>query len=167
MVCCGIQRKILTRARDFLPACPWKSVIEYVGKRVPNINPNVTTEEWLEQFFNSDRTESVLKLLGTHKLSQSLVEGAHCQTLYNTTRSGASESSSEIRHMRQERDSLIICGRTIETDMQSLRDAVSCFEAQFAHIPRLRGMLDVKRQKSNTLHADTLRLSRQFTPRLS
>ena len=43
--------------------------------------------------------------------------------------------------------------------MQSLRDAVSCFELHFAHVPRLRGMLDVKRQQSNTLHAGTLRLS--------
>ena len=39
-----------------------------------------------------------------HELSQSLVKGAHCQTLYVTSRSGASESSSEIHQVRHERE---------------------------------------------------------------
>ena len=41
-----------------------------------------------------------------HELSQSPFEGAHYQTLYNTSRA-APEMSSEIQPLRQERDSLI------------------------------------------------------------
>ena len=90
-----------------------------------------------------------------HELSQSLVQGAHCWTLYNTSGSGALESSSEIQ---QERDSLTIRCRSLETEMQRLRDAVSLVELQVAQVLRLRGMLEVQRQTSNTLQADVLRL---------
>ena len=53
-----------------------------------------------------------------HELSQSLVEGAHYQTLYNTSRSGASENSSDFLHLRQERDSLT----TLRTALVSKRE---------------------------------------------
>ena len=39
-----------------------------------------------------------------HELSQSLAEGSHCEILFTTNRSNASERSSEIQQLRQERD---------------------------------------------------------------
>ena len=41
-----------------------------------------------------------------HELSRSLAEGSHYQNLFTTSRSGASESSSDIQQLRQERDHL-------------------------------------------------------------
>ena len=93
-----------------------------------------------------------------HELSQSLVQGADCWTLYNTSGSGSLESSSEIQQLPQERDSLTTRCRSLETEMQRLRDAVSLVEPQVAQVLRLRGMLEVQRQTSNTLQADVLRL---------
>ena len=75
-----------------------------------------------------------------------------------TSRSGASESSSEIRQLRHERDSLTDSCRSLERETQRCRRALSSFETQIAQIPRSRGKLDVQRQKSNTLRADVLRL---------
>ena len=53
-----------------------------------------------------------------HELTQSLFEEARRQTLYTTSRSGASESSSENQQFRHERDSLITHCRSLETEMQ-------------------------------------------------
>ena len=45
-----------------------------------------------------------------------LVEGSHYQNLFTTSTSGASESSSEIQQLRQERDHLNVHGRNLETE---------------------------------------------------
>ena len=50
------------------------------------------------------------------ELSQSLVEGTHCQTLHTENRSGPSESLSEIQQLRHERDSLTTRCRNLETE---------------------------------------------------
>ena len=39
-----------------------------------------------------------------HELSQSLAEGSHCEILFTTSRSDASERSSENQQLRQKRD---------------------------------------------------------------
>ena len=36
-------------SHDVDGACLWTSVIQKVGKRFPNLDPNVTAEKWLEQ----------------------------------------------------------------------------------------------------------------------
>ena len=35
---------------DVYGACSWTSVIQKGSKRLPNIDPHVTAEQWLEQF---------------------------------------------------------------------------------------------------------------------
>ena len=90
--------------------------------------------------------EEVEKL--RYELSQS-------PTLYNTSRA-APESSSEIQPLRRERDSLITCCRSRETEIGRLRG--SRFFGR-GEIPRLRGMLEVERRKPNTLQAGVLRLT--------
>ena len=58
-----------------------------------------------------------------NELSQSLVQGAHHQTLYTTSRFGASESS-EMQQLRQERDSLTAHRRILETNVSCCSQSV-------------------------------------------
>ena len=65
-------------------------------------------------------------------LFQSLAERAHHRNLYTTSRSGASESSSDIQQLRQERDHLNVLGRILETETLACQSAVHSHEAQVA-----------------------------------
>ena len=49
-------------------------------------------------------------------LSRSLAEGSQCKNLNTTRRSGASESSSEIRSLRHEREHLTVHSRNLEIE---------------------------------------------------
>ena len=81
------------------------------------------------------------------ELSQSVAEGSHNQNLYMTSRFGASESSSEIRQLCQERDHLNFHGRNLERETLACPSAVRFLEPQVAHIPPLIGMFEVKRKR--------------------
>ena len=81
-----------------------------------------------------------------HEWSQSLAEGSQYQNLYTTSRSGASESSSDIQQSRHERDHLAAHCRNFETDTLACQSAVRSLEAQMVKIRRLRRMLEVKRK---------------------
>ena len=70
------------------------------------------------------------------ELSQSVAEGSHNQNLYMTSRFVASESSSEIRQLCQERDHLNFHGRNLEPGTLACPSAVRCLEPQVAHIRR-------------------------------
>ena len=93
-------------------------------------------------------------------MSQSPVGGAHNQTLHTASRSGVSVCSSEIQQLRHERATLTTHRRNLETESQKCQCALSSFEAQ------VRGMLEVKRQKSNSLQVDVLRRGAE-NPQLS
>ena len=97
------------------------------------------------------RQEKKLKIL-RHELSRSVVHGAQ-------SGSGASENASEIQQLRHERASLTSQCGSLDTETQGCQKCSQFFfEVQVAHIPRVRGMLDVERQKLNTLQADVVRL---------
>ena len=82
----------------------------------------------------------------SHELSQPLAEGSNYQNLCRTSRSGASESSAEIRQLRQERDHLNVHGRNLEIETPACQSAVRSVEAHVVQIPQLRGMLEVERK---------------------
>ena len=92
-----------------------------------------------------------------HELSQSLAEGSHYQNLCTTSRSGASEGSSEFLRLRQERDHLNVHGRNLETETPAFQRSVRSLEAQVAQIHQWRGMTEVEGQTSNTPQAEVLR----------
>ena len=50
----------------------------------------------------------------------------------------------------------------LKTETQRCQNAVGSFEAHIGQIPRLRGMIEVERQKSNTLQAEVLRLGANY-----
>ena len=60
--------------------------------------------------------------------------------------------------MLHDREHLTLPGPNSETESLRCQSAVGSLEAQGAKILRLRGMIEVERQKSNTLQADVLRL---------
>ena len=73
------------------------------------------------------------------ELSQSFAEASNYQSQCTTSRSGASESSSEIQPLRQERDHLNVHGRNLETETLACQSAVRFLDTQAAQIPQLRG----------------------------
>ena len=79
------------------------------------------------------------------------IEVPDCQSLYNTS------SSSEVKQFQHERDALTSHGRFLETERQARQCSVSSFEAQNCADTSIEQMLDVERQKSNTLQAHVLR----------
>ena len=100
-----------------------------------------------------------------HELSQFHAEGSYDQILYTTSRCGASESSSEIQQLRQERDHLNDHCRNLETRNASMSKrgsfsgSASCANSSFE-----KGIIEVEGQKSSTLQAVGLRLlSRECT----
>ena len=98
-----------------------------------------------------------------HELSQSLAEGSYYQNQSTTSRSGASESSSEIQQSRQERDHLNVHGHNLETETQAGQSAVRSHEAQVVQILQMRGMIHVERLKLNSKGGSSLSWSRQST----
>ena len=93
----------------------------------------------------------------SHELSQPLAEGSNYQNLCRTSRSGASESSAEIRQLRQECDHLNVHGRNLEIETPACQSAVRSVEAHVVQIPQLRGMLEVGKKKSTPLQAEVFR----------
>ena len=73
-------------------------------------------------------------------------------------RSGASENPAQSQQLRHEREHLTVNSHNLDTDTVRCQGTVSSLEAQVAQILRLRGMMKVERQKSNTQQADVLRL---------
>ena len=78
-----------------------------------------------------------------HELSQSLAEGSHWENRNATSRSGASESSSEVQQLPQERDHVNVHVRNSKIETLACQSAVRSLEAQVAHILQLRGMIEV------------------------
>ena len=93
--------------------------------------------------------EEVEKL--RHDVSQSLAEGSHSPNLFTTSISGASESSSEIQQVRQERDHLSVHGRILETEPPACQSAVRFLAAQVAQIRQVKVMLEVERRIFNLI----------------
>ena len=89
-------------------------------------------------------------------MSPYLSEGSHYLNLYPTSRSSASESSSEMKQLRHDRVILIVRSRNLETETLRCQSTIRPLEAPDAQVLRLTRMLDVKRQKSNTPQADVL-----------
>ena len=63
-------------------------------------------------------------------------EGSHYQLLFTTSRSGASDSSSEIQQLQQE----------LKTETPACNSAVRSLEAQVAEPPQLKEMIEVERK---------------------
>ena len=57
------------------------------------------------------------------------------RNLYTTSRSGASECSSEFQQLRHEREYLTVHCRNLETETLACQSAVRSLEAQVAEIP--------------------------------
>ena len=92
--------------------------------------------------------------------------GVHHQTLYTTSRSGPSNNSSEIQQLLHARQHLTLPRPNLETESPRCQSAVGSLEAQGAKISRLRGMIEVERQKikystdrCSSLESRKLRLS--------
>ena len=78
----------------------------------------VQQEVQVQQVANREEVEILSREL-------SLAEASHHQNLHTTSRSGASESSSEILQLRQERDHLNVHDRNLETETPRCRSADS------------------------------------------
>ena len=70
--------------------------------------------------------------ISRRELSQSFAEASNYQSQCTTSRSGASESSSEIQPLRQERDHLNVHGRNLETETLACQSAVRFLDTQAA-----------------------------------
>ena len=103
---------------------------------------------------NRLRAEKELFFFSRNELSQSLAQGSHCQNLCTTRRSGAFASPSDIQQSQQESDHLNVYGRNLETEKLACQSAVRFREGHVAHIPLLRGIIDLERQESTTLQAE-------------
>ena len=84
-------------------------------------------------------------------MSQTLAEGWHYLNLYTTSRCGASNCSSEIQQVRQEREPLNVHRGNLETNSHARRSAVRSLEGQ---VLRLRRMIGVARLTSKTLQVE-------------
>ena len=89
-----------------------------------------------------------------HEMFQSLTDGSHYENPFTTSRSGASESSSENQRLRHDREHSNVHSGNLETEKQACQSAVRSLGAS----SQWRGMIDVERPKSKTLQAGVLRL---------
>ena len=62
-----------------------------------------------------------------------------------------------MQQLRHEREYVTVHSRNLETEQLAWQSAVRSLEAQVSQFLHLRGMLDVERQKTNTLQEEVLR----------
>ena len=110
-----------TREED----CSWKQRQNFKGikGKVTSARKNICQEFNKKSKSNWLRVEKKLKKL-RHELSQSLLEGSHCQNLYTTSRSGASETSSEMQQLRHEDEHWTLHSRNLDCEKLRCSSAV-------------------------------------------
>ena len=97
-------------------------------------------------------------------LSQSLAEGSYFQNLFTTRRSGASESSLDIRDMIVIHLTVHWHNHNLKTETLACQSAVRFLEAQVAQNLELRRTIEVGRQTWNTIAEEIITVLTRYRP---
>ena len=126
------RRSLLNEAKAELPRHQTQShehLHEFqqgVRRQMSEVQQEVQVQ--VQQWLPVEKKWTILR----HAVSQSLSEGPQSPNLFTTSRSGASESSSETQQLRQEHDHLHVHGRKFETETLACQGAFRSLEAQVA-----------------------------------